>query len=233
VFATHLGVNAQSLYQWSCSPLDAAQNRFTLPDLGFGSSEDDENVARLGTGNLTLAGFLQVFSIPPTLNCSGTVSSVQYCYVGNPTNTIFGTDLMVSTLLILRQNGLTFTISDAIDISSTPSAQKCTGQTVRFCCDSQPLDVANSFSLPASDFAFGVAPAFAELSYRVETFPLFRVESFLTSLADIGGSASVGNSFTLSNSDRNTSMALRLFQFTISKFITIPFVGRSLEVCMY
>ncbi len=85
------GVEAQ-MYEWSCSPLDASNNRYTLPDLRYG---DDENVASI-RGGLLLSG-LDIYPVPSTLNCSGTVLAVEFCYTGLRSNVTYGTNYPVFT----------------------------------------------------------------------------------------------------------------------------------------
>ena len=213
------GVNTQ-LYQWSCSSLDASNSRFTLPNLGYG---DAENVARLGTGNVTLSGgFMDIYPVPSALNCSGVVSAVEHCYVGSASNPLLGQTVPAFTLLILQQSGLTFTVTNVIDVQSMASREICTDVvfsmevTLRYCCDSMPLDSTASFNLPASEFAIGVVPgsSISGLSYRVEVFPQFRVERFSVDSSD---TPAFGTTFTLTDANRNTDLALRLLQLAISK----------------
>lgn len=90
------GLDAQ--YIWSCSPLDVELNRYYLPSLPPASSI---NTLTVGLSDLDV---IHIFPLPPNLNCSGTVSEIKYCYDTNETD---GFD--VFTLLILNQNGLTFT----------------------------------------------------------------------------------------------------------------------------
>ncbi len=118
------GTNAQ-LYQWSCSALNTSTNRNTLPDLRYG---DDENVASIRGG--LLPSDLDIYPVPSTLNCSGTVSAVEYCYAGLRSDVTYGTNHPVFTLLTLEQNGLTFRITGMISVHSTPTDQKCTDISV-------------------------------------------------------------------------------------------------------
>lgn len=228
------GANGQ-LYQWSCSPLDVSNNRFTLPDLGYGS---DENVARLGTGNVTLSGgFLDIYLVPSTLNCSGIVSAVEHCYVGSTVNPInFGETNLIFTLLILQQSGPSFTVTNVIDIQSTVTAMECTDVvfstelTLRYCCDSMPLGMTE-FRLPSSEFALGVVPGTSlnSLSYRPEVFPQFRVERFSVDSSSI---PALGSTITLSDADRNTDSALRLMQLAICKHYGCAWSHGS-RICCY
>ena len=97
-------------YQWSCSSLDTANNRYLLPDLDI---EDDSDVASRSDGTFVsvtaLIGEDYIFPVPSALNCGGTVSAIQYCYIGDR---IGIRDQLVFTLLTLQQNSMDFTITD-------------------------------------------------------------------------------------------------------------------------
>ncbi len=213
------GVDAE-LYEWSCSPLDASNGHYTLPDLG---NLDDADVANISQDVEVFDDGVDIYPVPSTLNCSGTVSAVEYCYAGLREDLTYETNHPVFTLLILEQTGLTFTITDMVDVYSMPTTQKCTdslpvdNSSYRICCDSFVLD---QFPLPAPDFAFGIAPAslaVSQIGYPVESFPEFRVELYSLSTSDLDTPA-VGDTFTLNdNTSRITNQTLRLLQFVISK----------------
>ena len=222
----HAGVDAQ-LYQWSCSSLDTFTNTYTLPDLGYTDDRDvsADFVARFSDGLM-----VDVFPIPPMLNCSGTVSAVEYCYgsllrPGSSRNTRYGTRYLAFTLLILEQDGLNFMITDLIDIHSTPTVQICSDRTFsfttttsRYCCDRFALDNVNQFHLPASKFAFGVVRG-SSLVFHLRypsSFASFQVEQYSFAMTDLGTPA-VGDTIALSHADRRTDMALRFLEFVISK----------------
>ena len=107
--------------------------------------------------NISSFEFLpQAVSIPSTLNCSGTVTAVEYCYRAGDSQ--LGTEQLVFTLLTLQQSGTTFTIIDVIPISSTPTSDICTSGVMdaQYCYDTLSLDMMNSFLLPTDNFSFGV-----------------------------------------------------------------------------
>ena len=206
------GLNAQ--YQWSCSPLlDTIGDRYSLPDLGVGDDEAVAFIALFGGLQLSSEGTTHIYPIPSTLNCSGTVTAVEYCY--RAVNGQLGTQQLVFTLLTLQQSGTTFTITDVIPISSTPTSDICTGQ---YCCDTLSLDMMNSFLLPADNFAFGVqiSSSVNLLGYYDGFSPQFVVEQFRYSQADFSAPA-MGGSITLTENDRESDRTLRLLQFFISK----------------
>ena len=218
----YAGVDAQ-LYEWNCSSLNVTNNRFTFPDLRYG---DDENVANISPGLvLSSAIDVDIFPVPSTLNCSGTVSAIEFCYSINFLIDRLGKETRALTLMILEQNGLNFRITDLIDVRSNSTAQKCTNLMFRsYCCDTIILREERRFHLPVSNFAFGTIPErssifsaqSSHLRYRVESFPEFRVERYSLPRLDLGTPA-MGDTFTLTDVDRRTDLALALLQFVMSK----------------
>ena len=173
---------------------------------------------------------VDVFPLPSTLNCSGTVSAVEYCYgslifLSISYNIRYRTRYLAFTLLILEQDGLNFTITDLIDIHSTPTELICTDRTFsstlvyRYCCDRFVLDNMNQFHLPASKFAFGIVRGSSSLIFHLRyptSFSSFQVEQYSFSMTALGTPA-VGRTFTLTDADRRTDMTLRFLEFVISK----------------
>ena len=209
------------LYEWRCSPLDAANNRYTLPDLGITSDRDVENI-----GETNLLDFngnnIFIFPLPLTLNCGGSVSAVQYCYEVRGTE--FGMQRLFFTLLLLEQNGLNFTVIDTIPVIGTPTSQTCTPHHAassisdQYCCDILHLEVEDRFYLPAPNSAFGTRhdflysydPSKPENGHRL-------VQQYRLDAADLPILA-IGETFSL---DKNIGLSiggLRLLQFFISKF---------------
>ena len=177
IMCLFLGLSAQ--YQWSCSPLlDTIGDRYRLPDLGDGGVEDIAGILLFPV----VPSF--IYPIPSTLNCSGTVTAVQYCYRARDIQ--LGRELLVFTLLTLQQSGLNFTITDVIPIRSTPMSDICTQSSILFmgtfqyCCDILSLDMLDSFLLPAENFAFGVqiSSSVNLLGYNGFFPPQFVVEQF-------------------------------------------------------
>ena len=217
------GLNAQlnAQYQWSCSPLlNTIDGRYRLPDLGYGNDEDVARIAR----DLTFieSGISYVYPIPSTLNCSGTVTAVEYCY-RTPLGSQLGIRQLVFTLLTLQRNGLDFTITDVIPIRSTPTSDICTQTLTTLlsnfipqytCCDTISLNMMNRFLLPAESFSFGVISVNL-LTHRVGIYPQFLVDHFRYSRADFSAPV-IGGSITLTESSRGSDRTLSLLQFFIS-----------------
>ena len=210
------GVQAQ--YQWSCSPLDTANNRYLLPDLGI---RNDGDVADIRDRLTPSATDVYIFPLPSSLSCNdGTVSAVQYCYFGSN----FGTEQSIFTLLILRQSGSTYTITDSVLVRSTPSDQICTRVLVIFnyCCDIITLDMPDQFSLPASNFAFGTIASRENLFLAYDpdddANSNLLVNHYRYNQEDFD--ATEGSTFTVDNENLMTDRSVRLLQFFISKHFT-------------
>ena len=152
-----------------------------------------------------------IYSVPSTqVNCSGTVSAVEYCYRGSTGQ--LGTELLAFTLLTLEQNGLDFTITDRIEVRTTPRSQICTGDRLLFpsnqyCCDTTSLNMADHFILSASNFAFGITiptSSVSLLGYQ----SLFQVAHYQAVIPSVGSTFSVSNQVT---------QGLRLLRFQLSE----------------
>ena len=195
--------------------MDTIGDRYRLPNLGNRDDGDVVNAVRDLLVQESQRGTSYIYPIPSTLNCGGTVTAVEYCYrTGNQ----LGTEQLVFTLLTLQQSGLDFTITDVIPISSTPTSAKCTPGPFfglfQFCCDIISLDMMKSFFLPAENFAFGLVTSSSAdfVAYEDE----FLVDRFRYSQANFNAPI-VGDSITLTESNRESNEPLWLLQFFISK----------------
>ena len=213
-----IGIEAQ--YQWSCSPLDTANNQYRLPDLGI---RDDGDVADISDRLFPSSTEVFIFPLPSSLSCGdgGTVISFQFCYQGSN----FGTEQSIFRLLVLQQSGSTFTITNTVLVRSTPTDQICTSRsillvgTVSYCCDTFTLDMADQFSLPASNFAFGTIASGSNLflAYNPgnnDNSDLL-VDHYRFNQGDFD--ATEGSTFTVDNNDLMNDRSVRLLQFFISK----------------
>ena len=213
-----IGVDAQfdSNFEWSCSPLDTATNQYLAPDLGITNSEDVAAIReRLVESDTTVT---YIFPIPPTLNCSGRVSAVQYCYI----DANLGTTRSIFTLLSLEQDNFKFTLTNFTFVLSTPSVEKCTQVQIgsftfaQYCCDTLLLDGP---ILPNQNFAFGITSFRHLLTYTNAANEPFLVEHFrfITGRLPL----SIGSSVILNENDRHSDRAVRLLQFVISMYTVV------------
>ena len=174
---------------------------YTLPDLSmtaFGF------ISPLRTDDIL------IYPLPPTLNCRGTVTKVLYKY--GISNSLLGTDHLIFTILTLKQNGLSLTVTDVIPIHSTPTNQKCIrAPKFSFCLDIMPFGPENQFHLPASNFAFGIIPTdISLLAYR----PIVPIRVGHHRL----NSSGLNSQDTISVDNTTLDLTLRFLKFIISKF---------------
>ena len=210
------GFNAQ--YQWSCSSQqqrDTIGDHYRLPDLG---DRDDEDVAEfIFALELSQIGVSYIYPIPSTLNCSGTVAAIGYCYRAGDSQ--LGTEQLVFTLLTLQQDTFDFMITDVIEIRSTPTSDNCTQISMsQYCCDILSLDMMDSFLLPAENFAFGVVTSTSVhlLEFNGQLVSEYIVEHF--EYVQTGfGTPVIGNTIALTMSNEVSDRTLRLLTFYISK----------------
>lgn len=212
-----LNFAGQQIYEWSCSSLDPSTNLYTLPDLpvknpGDISSRDLTEFIAIAPEDST------VYSIPPTLNCTGAVSAVEFCYASI---SHFHTEEHVYKLLILNKNDSSFTVTNTIDIYCTPSPGICANRTldpertIQYCCDKFSLNSQDQFRLPADNFAFGLTSPYStrrRLSYSDNRYPDLIARDFEL---DITGSAipAEGSTFTLT--EQRSDRTLELFNFVL------------------
>lgn len=158
-----------------------------------------------------------IYPLPPMLNCSGTVKGVWYQY--GVFSSQLRTSHLIFTLLTLKQNGSSLTVTDVIPIHSTPRNQICGPVHTRynFCSDFMPFGPENQFHLPSANFAFGIIStdisllAFYPLSpIQVEHHRLNSLELDSISVHD-----------TISVDNITLDMTLRILKFIISKSIII------------
>ena len=184
--------------QLQCSALDAANNLYYFPNLPRLEGNDGivAGAALVNTYTSSVGGVTYIYPVPLTqMNCSGTVLTVEYCYRGSTGQ--LGNELLAFTLLTLEQNGLNFTITDRIEVRTTPRSQICTESisNIQYCCDTTSLNMADHFILPASKFACGIAippSSVSLLGYQ----HLFQVAHYQTVIPSVGSTFPVGNQVT-------------------------------------
>jgi hypothetical protein len=175
-------------YQWSCSALEADENRYSLPHfIERGDDPIEYIMSNQADFLVSEANVLYVYSIPPSLNCNGTVSEVGYCY-------FIDSDALAEqenfTLLILKQDGPVFNISSRIRLSFPSIIENCTivPSGGHYCCESSALAIRDRFQLPAPNFAFGVlSPSPARLlQFDPSIYPQYLVQHYRGRLSSMG-----------------------------------------------
>ena len=215
------GATAQ--YEWSCSPYINSSDGYLLPNIDIG----DHMTAQRERANLdtTNSGLLYIFPVPSMLNCSGTVTHITHCYEAS-----FGdleNDQRVFNLVTLEREENQFTITRRIRVRSTARNDICTASslpapfTQYTCCDTFPLDKSEQFTIPALNFALGVAPnsSLTLLSYdpTISANERYLVEQYRIEKDDSDLKIAVGKSITVMEQERSTNEALLLFQLLLRK----------------
>lgn len=186
-------------------------NRYFLPNLGLGnhslSEESSESVAQSDINSAI------IFPVPPMLNCSGTVSEIEYCY-----NAIgFPTGLVVFTLSILeKKNEETFLVTNTVSIQSSNNCPTTGGfSQFQFCCGTLTLHSSDQFHLPTENFAFGIVTLSSSrtlAAFPSTVSPQYLVEHYTVSVTEVpvmGDTLRVGST--------ETNKTLRLLQFSMSE----------------
>ena len=174
-------LDAQS-YQWRCLALNETDRSYRLPDLPLNDTAAAQD-ADIRISNNTFFNFL----LPQDVNCSGTVTSLRFCYASNGR--------------AFRQRlSLNFTLRrgrklSPIPFHSIPRDEICTWTMRRrqfrlFCCDTILLNITDQFSLPLENFSFTrQRSAVRLLAYSRGQFPSLLIDhyriSFLTSLESV------------------------------------------------
>ena len=179
----------------------------------------DENIfPRFPVYQTSSENILFIYPVPPVLNCSGGVSAVKYCYRARDGH--LGTKQHIFTLLTLTQNGLSFSITDAIAVRAIPRVESCYDAPLtsnQYCCGSHTLDTMDQFNLPAANFAFGILPSSDVniLGYNVNSYSSLLVEHYEQSRAGLG-SPIVGERIAV-GSIASRDRTLRAFQLVIGE----------------
>ena len=205
--------------RWICSALDAANDRYYLPDLPFTDSAGVANIRQ----QLTSSDPGRTFIYPATsstLNCQGVASAIRFCYSDVTGNINLGTERSVFTLLILEElqsDTTSFRVTETVDVRSTPTDQICTQENTlvvfarHYCCDTFTL-----LNQPTAGFAFAIKDEAGLLRYELLNFNSMQIQVVHYSVSK-SASLSAVDPYTPSEGDRETSQPLKFFQFLISK----------------
>ncbi len=194
-----------SSYEWRCSPLDTVNNKYYLPDFG---------------GTATVLGYTWAPSLQEvtyiydveekTLNCSGTVTAVEFCYVR--TSSSENHRNVFDLLILVRQDSNSIRVAKSVPISFHPSTDQCGSPDSSKCCDTITLTESDQFDITPSNFLIGMvnvetqnlAAPFANM------YPRFQTPSYQLSV----GRPTANSMLTLT---RAITLPLRLMWFHISK----------------
>ena len=225
-----LPAGVSALYSWRCSPLNVTSNQFSLPNVldeaGFQYSPAvPDRVVSILNKNM-----VYVFPIPELLNCRGTASAIRYCYrVYTHTEGEYPKAIEFSLLAMEQIAEHSFRTDRVIAIYSAPTSQLCTEHFVpsvaetyyRYCCDSMSLNTIDTFRLPASNFAFGIVYDSNTALVFLTSSTGLKVERYSEAKGLVSSPPVEGTEYTFSPSSRETNNTLLLFQFYISKFVSL------------
>ena len=209
-------------YKWHCSDWNDTSNTYYFPNV-------DIELLSLLYAKIFLvpstAGVAYIYPVSSTqVNCSGTVSAVEYCYtVGREQ---LGTEQLAFTLLTLEKNGLDLEeVRKEIEVQTTPQSEICPLSGPRnhyYCCDITPLDITDQLPLPHTDFDFGIIIPDSNVNLLGYN-PLFnralQVENYQIRTSSIP--ATGFNTISLTNTRKTTDQTLRLLRFHIGELIII------------
>jgi hypothetical protein len=217
-------------YHWSCSTVNPSTNLTSLPDLPV---KDHATLISQRPSNfiVPVASDLTIYPLPDNLDCGGTVLAVDFCHSENDVN-LFDIEAQVFTLLILSRNGSSFTVNNTFAINSISSPDTCGTYeymypypdiTIQYCCDRFWLDSQDWFTLPASNFAFGVTtyPSTSRnlLAYSRREFPSLVADQYTFNINEEEEIPTTGSNFMLSNEDTLSKRSLRMMNFVFGKSI--------------
>ena len=136
-------------YEWRCSPLDTDEKKHYLPDFG------GRTVVLGYTWEQSPAGITYIYDVDEsTLNCSGTVTAVEFCYYR--TNSSMNHRNVFDLLILTQQDNNTAQITKSIPICFHPSLDKCDSSDSSKCCDIMTLTEQDQFDIAASNFLIGM-----------------------------------------------------------------------------
>lgn len=203
-----------------CQPLGNGQQQqqvYTpnIPDFYF----DPETAVAFGSSpvqNLTVTTIINTFiyTLPPESaqqrNCTGPVTAIEYCYLATELDIVFGSLIEIFDLHILTRVGESqFQIEQSISIQSIPTSGKChlAPPFNVACCETTTLSGGDVFSLPPSEFVFGVTVALTQLLIFADSAVEYNVQHLEVQSALLSGS------FAVSVLDSLTSESLILMRF--------------------
>ncbi len=146
-----------------------------------------------------------------SLDCTGTITGVEYCYKRG------GTASNIFTLLILRENTDMFRIARVIHIPRPHSTDEtCNGME---CCGSHSFTSTEQFELPISNFAFGVINPSG--GHNLFGFHNTRDEFQTSQYHYTATSLSLNVNATIPKPDRLEGRTLRIVRFVVGKCLPL------------
>ncbi len=198
-----------SSYEWRCSPLDKVNNKYYLPDFGGTATV-------LGyTWEPSVVSVTYIYDVDEsTLNCSGTVTAVEFCYAR--TSSRKNHRNVFDLLILTRQDSNSIRVTKSIPISFHPTSDQCDSSDSSKCCDIMTLTEQNQFNISISNFLIGMVnvDTLNLAAPFINLYPRYQTPSYQLSV----GRPIVNSMLTLSGA---ISQPLRLMWFHICKQLKI------------
>ena len=141
---------------------------------------------------------------------------LQYCYRTNTAS--LQRAMKVFDLLLLSREGLEFTVTQTLDITSVATREKCSPGSMtensQLCCETTVIDGVDSFQITSSNFTFGLHIGPSRLLTFVSSVTEFNFIQFRERMTTTFES---GTTFNLSESSLRLDQSLPLLRFLIGK----------------
>lgn len=200
----------------TCSTVDPSTNTLSLPDVPV--KDASVIIAELDKYKVLGNSNLDIYTVPSTPNCGGTVLALDFCY-SESIRDDYDAEKHILTLLTLNRIGSSFNVTDVIDVQSRPRQDNCSDHTfpdgfmAQYCCGRYRLD--REFGLP-SGFAVTMYSPPPGTSRQMLTYRDMRVNDFGS---EIGGTGipNVGSIINAVASERQLAM----FNLVIGEFVLL------------
>jgi len=146
-------IESTSMYKWTCSPYDSANENYSLPYFG-----ETSEVFEL-TWQISVVGVTYVYPINfNELNCTGLVTALEFCYtttlpLKNPSSRN-----AFQFLTLTRTSHTEFEVTRSIQVTATPSQERCRSGNPHRCCEIMEFSLQDQFNLITPNLAIGFGP---------------------------------------------------------------------------
>ena len=180
--------DSTSIYKWTCSPYDSANDKYYLPYFG-----ETSQVFQF-TWQSSTVGTTYVYPINSSqLNCTGLVTALEFCYTTTLPSNNRGTRDALNFILLNRQTGNSFEETKTVLVTATPFAASCMSSNPRQCCEVMQFNPQDQFDITSSSnlaIAFGpqIDGRFSTQGFIPNQHPMYDATSYITSVAITPGS---------------------------------------------
>ena len=175
----HIDSDSTSVYKWTCSPYDSANDKYYLPYFGETAFQFIWQSSTPGT----------TFIYPINgndLNCAGLVTALEFCYTTTlPSNNPVGIDIFIFFLLD-RLIATAFDITKTILVRATPFTAHCMNSNPRRCCEIMQFNNQDQFNITSSNLTVAIGPQLYNGSSYQGFFPgLHQMYDAITHLTSV------------------------------------------------